>query len=115
MTPRPADPLSYAWPHIAIRLNLELARTLFHSMSIWNREMERFTVHRLEMDAKLHQDLAQARTMFVAYDAMIRFTQTTVADYSKEAKTLRDIAETTAQENLRAASRTDLKFPPLPE
>ncbi|MEM8853130.1 MAG: phasin family protein [Pseudomonadota bacterium] len=77
-----------------------MSRAMFHAMSEWNKEMAKFIGHRLEMDAKLQAELAACDSPFEAFDHLTRFMQTAYLDYAKEAKTVRDIAATTAEDNL---------------
>lgn len=90
----------FASPWAMFEVAAATNRAMFHAMSVWNAEMAKFVGHRLEMDAKLQEDLARTMNPFDAFEAMTKFYETAYADYRKEGERLSDIAATTAEENL---------------
>ena len=89
-------------PNMGFELAAAMTRATLHAMSEWNREMGRFLSHRLEMDAKLQEDLSRCAQPLEAVGVCSEFMQTAVGDYAREAQKLQEISTGSAAENIAA-------------
>lgn len=91
---------SYATPMAAFEIASATTRAMLHSMSVWNAEMAKFIGHRLEMDAKLQDELSRATEPAHVLDAMSKFYHAAFADYREEGEKLGKIAVDATEESL---------------
>ena len=94
--------------NMGFELATAMTRATLHAMSEWTREMGRFLSHRLEMDAKLQEDLSRCKQPFEAIGVYSEFMQTAVNDYAREAQKLQELSAGAAAESI-AAAKANLK------
>lgn len=87
-------------PVMGFEVATAMTRATLHAMSEWNREMGRFLSHRLEMDAKLQDDLSRCTQPFEAIGVCSEFMQAAVSDYAREAQKLQELSASAAADNI---------------